>query len=235
MGNRPITSLVQSDTPPTGEQAIQHLKTMPLLLTIVTLLYFVAAPIAALHNVPFGDNTGQFMVKQLVLNSSLLIVLSMLYGILSMAYPNSAMSKFQNVFLPTLLIFALWTKSYVTYRSGLTNHCSALAKQNSGMYSPGSTTYVSSALLWNTSKVPIAIFAVYLFVILFPQTMSPFFQFFSGDEEPHPLIMYFAIGFWTGCAAWASEASCYFQLMRNGCRPYDNIQFETIAQVEESG
>lgn len=217
----------------TPTDVVAHIKRMPLLLTGAIVLYFLAAPITALQEAPFGENTGQFMVKQLVMNSSLLIIFSALYGMMVQALPKSGVAKYQNVLLPIVLIATMWFKSYMTYRSGLTTHCTQAAQDGSGGYQNGEAPYMQSTLLWNTSKVPIAILVTYLFVILFPQTMTPFFQFFSGDEDPHPLIMYFAIGFWTGCAAWASEASCYFQLVRSGCRPFDNIRFETIAAVEE--
>jgi hypothetical protein len=213
---------------------LEQFHRMPLLLTVVIVVYFLVAPITALQPTPFGENTGQFMIKQLALNSSLLIIFSTLYGLMVLAFPKGAVSKYQNMLLPIILTFSMWFKSYMTYRSGLIAHCTNVAKESSGMYSGNTQPYMQSTLLWNTSKVPIAILVTYVFVILFPRAFTPFFQFFSGDEEPHPLILYFAIGFWTGCAAWASEASCYFQLVRSGCRPFDNIQFETIATVEET-
>ena len=224
------TTTTAAPTESTG--VIQHLTSMPITLSVVTIIYVLTAPIAALMPAPFGEGTGHFMVKQLSVNSSLLIILSMLYGMLVLAYPSTWIARYQNLVLPLCLIVVLWFKCFITYQQGLKNYCIEQAEQDGGVYNAdGGAPYSTNSLLWNTAKVPIAIFVVYIFVILFPQTFTPFFQFFSGDEEPHKLILYFAIGFWTGCAAWASEASCYFQMMRSGCRPYDNIKFETVAQV----
>ena len=212
---------------------VTHFKRMPLLFSATIFVYFLVAPITSLQTAPFGENTGQFMVKQLVLNSSLLVIFATLYGMMVLAFPKSGVAKYQNILLPAVLVMTMWFKTYMTYRSGLMAHCTDVAKESSGMYSGDTQPYMQSTLLWNTSKIPLAIVVTYVFVILFPSAFTPFFQLFSGDEDPHPLIMYFAIGFWTGCAAWASEASCYFKLVRSGCRPFDNIQFETIASVEE--
>lgn len=228
------TSAPAPSTTDEPSQLYTKLKTMPIMLSVVTLIYVLITPIAALVPAPFGEDTGQFLGKQLAINSSMLVLLAMLYGMVALAYPKGWFARFQNLFLPAFLILAMWLKCFFTYQQGLKTHCTYLAEQSDGLYTPGTQPYMLNTLMWNTSKVPIAILAVYIFVILFPPTLSPFFQFFSGDEDPHPLCQYFAIGFWTGCAAWASEASCFFQLVRSGCRPYDNISFETIATVETS-
>lgn len=209
---------------------LQQFTSMPTTLMVVTIIYVLLAPVCAMLPSPYGEDTGQFLVKQLTLNSSLLIILSMLYGVMVLAFPGSWVERYQTLVLPISLIVLMWIKCYATYQQGLQNHCTEEAAASSGTYSNG-IPYMMNTLTWNTAKVPLAILAVYIFVILFPQTMTPFFQFFSGDDEPHKLIMYFAIGFWTGCAAWASEASCYFQLMRSGCRPFDSIQLQTINAV----
>lgn len=225
----PTTSYA-TPTSSEGTPLYQQFTGMPITLMVVSLIYILLAPICAMLPTPYGEDTGQFLVKQLTLNSSLLIILSLLYGVMVMAFPGSWVERYQTMLLPASLVVLMWIKCYVTYQQGLQNYCTEQAELQSGTYSNG-VPYMMNTLTWNTAKVPIAILAVYLFVILFPQTMTPFFQFFSGDEEPHKLIMYFAIGFWTGCAAWASEASCYFQLMRSGCRPFDSIQLQTINQV----
>lgn len=213
------------DTPPLAEQ----MRKMPTMLIFVTIVYVFIGPILMLFNAPFGQSQGQFLMQQLVINSSLLITLSVFYGIGVMAFPKSLIDRYQMLFLPALLIAAMWVKSYYTYYSGLQSYC--VSQDAGAVDSDGNPLVQTNVLIWNTSKVPIAIFVTYIFVILFPSALTPFFQFFCGEEEPHQLVMYFAIGFWVGCAAWASEASCYFQVLRSGCSPAENIKFDSIDKV----
>lgn len=223
-----------SDAGTTSARILHNVKSMPMMLTGVSFVYFLLAPIVAMISAPFGEDTGQFLIKQITLNSCLLILLAMVYGLGTIVYPTGLLKRYQNILLPMVLVGLLWIKCFFTYQQGLSTHCTALAKQSTGAYATGTSPFNANSVLWNSAKVPIAIVVTYFFVILFPQAFVPFFQFFCGDEEPHPLVIYFAIGFWTGCAAWASEASCYFQMVRTGCRPFDNIQFEKIATIIDS-
>ena len=57
----------------------------------------------------------------------------------------------------------------------------------------------------------------------------------SALWRTHTLVFFFGVGFWTGCASWASEASCYFELMRYGCAPSETVDFKSIdATIEEA-
>ena len=63
-------------------------------------------------------------------------------------------------------------------------------------------------------------------------TNAKFFQLF---DSTHTLVFFFGVGFWTGCASWASEASCYFEMMRYGCAPAETVDFKSIdATIEEA-
>lgn len=223
--DQPSGAAAATDKPPLAEQ----MRKMPTMFLCITVVYVFIGPIMMLFNAPFGQSNGQFLAQQLVINSSLLVLLSVFYGIGVMAFPNSIIDRYQMLFLPALLIAAMWVKTYYTYYSGLRSYC--VYKDGKALDSDGNPLVQTNVLIWNTSKVPIAIFVTYIFVILFPSTLTPFFQFFCGEDEPHKIVMYFAIGFWVGCAAWASEASCYFQVLRAGCAPAENIQFENINKV----
>ena len=138
-----------------------------------------------------------------------------------MLHSTNPLVRYQYIFLPLCLIGALWIKCYLTYKTGLTNYCNS--KNASGMNAASTIRW--QVLMWNTSKVPIAIFSAYMFVLLVPWALMPFYQLFASDNI---MIFFFGIGFWTGCASWASEASCFFEIMRSGCAPAEQINFKTI-------
>ena len=196
----------------------------------------VTAAVAGMSAPPFS-NGGTFMMTQLTLNFSLLILLSFGYGLFCVVFggggdptqSTNPMVKYQHLFLPIVLIVVLWLKNYMTYSSGIVNYCAA---KNAKDGVRPEASYRWDTLLWNTSKVPIAIFVTYIFILLFPWTLMPFFQLF---DSTHTLVFFFGVGFWTGCASWASEASCYFEMMRYGCAPAETVDFKSIdATIEEA-
>ena len=209
---------------------------IPIGLTIAVLLVLVTAAVAGMSAPPFS-NGGTFMMTQLTLNFSLLILLSFGYGLFCVVFggggdptqSTNPMVKYQHLFLPIVLIVVLWLKNYMTYSSGIVNYCAA---KNAKDGVRPEASYRWDTLLWNTSKVPIAIFVTYIFILLFPWTLMPFFQLF---DSTHTLVFFFGVGFWTGCASWASEASCYFEMMRYGCAPAETVDFKSIdATIEEA-
>jgi hypothetical protein len=208
---------------------------VPLSLTIAILVVLVVAAGTGLQ-MPAFQNGGSFMVSQMSLNFSLLILLSCLYGLTCMvlsdggdvAKASSPIVRFQHVLLPLALIVSIWLKSYMTYSGGIVAYCNAKRAKDGA---PPDSNYRWDILLWNTSKVPIAVFVTYLFVLLFPWTLTPFYQLF---DSPHSLVFFFGVGFWTGCASWAAEASCYFEMMRYGCAPAENVDFRSIDATIEA-
>lgn len=206
---------------------VPQFQTMPTLFLIVVIIYFVIAPILMLR-LPALDNSSVFLQTQMWINCSLIVSFSVVYGILTLAFPKEFVTKYRNFILPLFLIVAMWLKEYFTYKNSLGPFCAV--KTQNGTYNADTSPYNIGVLMWNTSKVPIAIFVTYVFVVLFPQTVVPFNEFFCGEEVPHPLVEFFSIGFWIGCATWPSEASCYFEIIRDGCQPVDNINFESINQ-----
>lgn len=213
--------------PKKGMDVMPQFQSMPTLFLIVIILYFVLAPILMLRQ-PAIDNSSDFLQTQMWMNCSLIVSFSVVYGILTLAFPNNFVSKYRNFLLPLLLICTMWFKSYFTYRNSLIPFCAV--KNKDGTYNPETSPYNIGVLIWNTSKIPIAILVTYVVIVLFPQTVIPFNEFFCGEEIPHPLVEFFSIGFWIGCATWPSEASCYFEILRDGCQPVDNINFEAINQ-----
>ena len=201
---------------------------MPIMLTIAILIYFIIAPIVMLKPTSLKSGSG-FLANQMLINSSLLVTFAIVYGMLTMFFNKSIIATHQNILLPLILIMSLWIKSFLTYKNNLTYYC--LEENGHGKYSEGSVPYRWQEVIWNTSKMPIAIFVTYIFIVLFPQSVTPFNQFFCGEDPPHPLVIFFSIGFWTGCATWAAEASCYFSLLQNGCQPAEKVNFESIDQV----
>ena len=217
-----------------GQDISKQFQSMPTFFLIILILFFVLGPILMLRSPPIDSGSG-FMMNQMWINMSLIITTTVLYGILVIAFPDSAIEKYRNLLIPTILIIVMWIKGVITYRNAIIPYCKE--QYANGNYTEGQQPYRSDMLWWNTSKIPIAIFATYLVIVIFPQTIAPFNEFFCGDEIPHQLVEYFSIGFWIGCAAWASEASCYFSMLRYGCEPTDNIDFasinEKIAEYQE--
>ena len=227
---KPLTGTDATAQPKTGVQDI------PIGLTVAVFLVLVTAAVAGMSAPPFS-NGGTFMMTQLTLNFSLLILLSFGYGLFCVVFggggdptqSTNPMVKYQHLFLPIVLIVVLWLKNYMTYSSGIVRYCTA---KNAKEGLAPDANYRWDTLLWNTSKVPIAIFVTYMFILLFPWTLMPFFQLF---DSTHPLVFFFGVGFWTGCASWASEASCYFEMMRYGCAPAETVDFKSIdATIEEA-
>ena len=227
---KPLTEAEAAAMPKTGVRDI------PIGLTVAVLVVLVVAAVAGMSAPPFS-NGGTFMMTQLTLNFSLLILLSFGYGLFCVVFggggdptqSTNPMVKYQHLFLPIVLIVVLWLKNYMTYSSGIVNYCAA---KNAKDGVRPEASYRWDTLLWNTSKVPIAIFVTYIFILLFPWTLMPFFQLF---DSTHTLVFFFGVGFWTGCASWASEASCYFELMRYGCAPAETVDFKSIdATIEEA-
>ena len=228
--SKPLTEAEAAAMPKTG------ISDIPIGLTVAVLLVLVTAAVAGMSAPPFS-NGGTFMMTQLTLNFSLLILLSFGYGLFCVVFggggdptqSTNPMVKYQHLFLPIVLIVVLWLKNYMTYSSGIVNYCAA---KNAKDGVRPEASYRWDTLLWNTSKVPIAIFVTYIFILLFPWTLMPFFQLF---DSTHTLVFFFGVGFWTGCASWASEASCYFELMRYGCAPAETVDFKSIdATIEEA-
>lgn len=227
---KPLSEAEAAAMPKTG------ISDIPIGLTVAVLLVLVTAAVAGMSAPPFS-NGGTFMMTQLTLNFSLLILLSFGYGLFCVVFggggdptqSTNPMVKYQHLFLPIVLIVVLWLKNYMTYSSGIVNYCAA---KNAKDGVRPEASYRWDTLLWNTSKVPIAIFVTYIFILLFPWTLMPFFQLF---DSTHTLVFFFGVGFWTGCASWASEASCYFEMVRYGCAPAETVDFKSIdATIEEA-
>ena len=161
-----------------------------------------------------------FLLNQQAVNICFLIVLSFFYGMATYRLPDTnAFRSYQTLFLPVLLIAMVWLKSYVIYSSNLYLYCGGT--QDGQDEAP----YRWRALLWNTSKPCIAVLVTYLFITLFPWTLTPFFELFNSA---HPLVYFVGVGFWTGAATWAAEASTFFELQRTGCSPSKEIQFAEV-------
>lgn len=203
-------------------------KEMPIMLSIAIAIYFIIAPIMMLRPTSMQSGGG-FLSTQMMINSSLLITFSIVYGMMTLFFNKSIITTHQNIILPLFLILTMWLKSYSTYTSNLSSYCQQ--QNENGILDDNRVPYRWNQVIWNTSKVPIAICLTYIAIVLFPQSVMPFNQFFCGENPPHPLVVFFSIGFWTGCATWAAEASCYFSLLQNGCQPADRVDFRSIDQV----
>lgn len=228
----PLSTQSSTDTissnganPSTQNAFITSIQKTPIMLTIALIFYFMLGPILMLKPTTLESGSG-FLANQMFINSSLMVTFSVVYGMMCQFFPDSTMTKYQNLLLPVVLIVCMWLKGIFTYRNNLITYCKI--KYDGGEYTDSTLPYRSDMLIWNTSKVPIAIFITYVFIILFPQSVIPFNQFFCGEDTPHPLVVFFSIGFWTGCATWAAEASCYFSVLRDGCQPADKVDFVSI-------
>ena len=197
-----------ADNPPMGVMA-------------VALLSLILCAIFGLKVYSFSNPV--FLLNQQAVNICFLIVLSFFYGMVTYRQPeSSAFRTYQTLFLPLLLIGAMWLKTYIIYSSNLYVYCRGGANEDDADVTP----FRWRALLWNTAKPCMAVFITFLFVTLFPFTLTPFFELFNSA---HPLVYFVGVGFWTGCASWAAEASAFFELQRTGCSPSKNITFAEVA------
>jgi hypothetical protein len=222
---------VPSVAPESDSDMVRQFQKMPMVFMGVLIFYIVLAPITMLKPTSLQSGSG-FLGNQMAINSSLVVTLSVVYGMMTLAFPKAIVTKFRNIILPLVLIVCMWIKGLATYRNSLIPFCKS--KYSDGKFTANTVPYRSDILIWNTSKVPLAIFVTYVFVVLFPQTATPFYEFFCGEGTPHPLVEFFSIGVWVGCATWASEASCYFEIMRDGCQPADNVDFAYISEKIQS-
>ena len=221
----------------TADIPASTIQNVPIGLVVCIFIILIFCAIAGLKSPPFS-NGGKFMITQFTINFTLIILLSFGYGLFCIVFgkgvtdpsqSTNILIKYQHLFLPIILIVVIWLKNYMVYRMGIVNYCAA---KNAASGVRAESSYRWETLLWNTSKVPIAIFVTYLFVLLCPWTLMPFFQLF---DSAHMLVFFFGVGFWAGCASWASEASCYFEMMRYGCAPAENVNFKSIeATIEEA-
>lgn len=212
-------------TPKSGTDVVNIFRDIPMGLLVVMFMILCICAIVGLQAPAFGNPS--FLVNQMVLNFSLIIILSFFYGIITLITSEShPLNKYQNLFLPIIIIGVIWFKSYFTYSNNLNQFCKT---KNIGADSDPNTykqMYRPAILAWNTSKSAIAILATYLFISLFSWTMTPFFELFNSS---HPLIFFFGVGFWLGCSTWAAEASTYFELQQNGCIPQEKVSFTNLS------
>ena len=213
------------DTNKTGDDVVSIIKDIPIGLLIVMFVILCICAIVGLAAPAFGNPS--FLVNQMVLNFTLIIILSFFYGIICIILPETnALNKYQNLFFPIIIIGAIWLKSYLTYANNLNQLCKT---KNIGVDDDPNTykrLYRPAVLVWNTSKSAIAIFATYLFVSLCSWTLTPFFELFNSS---HRLIFFFGVGFWLGCATWPAESSTYFELQQKGCIPQEKVSFKNLS------
>lgn len=195
----------------------------------MTILIFVM--LAAYYGMSQSNfGSPSFVGNQMMLSFLMSVIISVVYGIVCNFFPpEHFFNKFQNFAFPLILITFLWLKAYATYSTNLWGYCAYKADK-----ATATQPYSSSVLMWNTSKIAIAALVTYLFVSLSSWTLTPFFELFGSA---HPLIYFFGVGFWVGCATWAAETSCFFSVQKDGCIPQSTISFanldETIAEMPD--
>jgi len=201
---------------------MNDLKDIPLPLIITMFLFLALMGFFGLSTSYFG--TASFLKNQMILNFLLAVILSFMYGIICLVVPpEHALNKYQGVILPILLIGSLWFRAYFTYVGNMQMFCRQNVTETDQTLSTKS--YRPQILLWNTSKIAIAIFVVYIFVTLCSWTLTPFFELFGSA---HPLIYFFGVGFWVGCSTWAAETSGFFAIQRDGCVPLEDVSFTDL-------
>ena len=168
--------------------------------------------------------TASFLKNQMITNFLLAVIISFIYGFVGLILPSDHFfNKFQGIILPILLICMLWGRAYFTYTANMQNFCRPNMPITDQTQS--TRTYRPKILVWNTSKLAIAIFVVYIFVSLFSWTLTPFFELFGSA---HPLIYFFGLGFWIGCSTWAAETSAFFAIQSKGCQPLEDVSFADL-------
>ena len=193
---------------------------LPFLCTMMVFIFLAAY--YGLSMPRFGSPA--FLGSQMTVSFLMSVIISVVYGIVCNFFsPDHFFNKFQSFIFPSVLIGFLWMKAYSTYSSNLWGFCTTKAAERDSTQMK--TPYRRNVLLWNTSKIAIAGLVSFLFVSLFSWTLTPFFELFGSA---HPLIYFFGVGFWVGCATWAAEASCFFAIQKDGCIPQEKIAFEDI-------
>lgn len=163
-----------------------------------------------------GFKNPMFLVVQIMLNFCLILILCFFYGMLTLVIPGEHFTKkYLHLLLPSLLILIVWIKDLLIYCANLQSACSSPGIQSK-------VPYRFSVVLWNTSKLAIAIFLVYMVVNLFPSFQLPFYELYDSD---HPIITYLALAFWLAFATLPAETSCYFNLSSSACLPSEKIVF----------
>ena len=210
-----------------------QLYNMPMGVMFTLLFIFVMTFALGMKSPVF--NHPSFLMHNTAINFFLLLLISSVFGTVTLIMPmDSIVNKYVNVFLLIILIACIWGRSYVYYSTNLQKYCE-IQMQNAGDLEENSADEVAfqqDVVIWNTSKLAIAIFVTYLFVVLVPSwTTVPFNEMY---DSTHPIIFFIAIGFWTGCACWSAEASCYFVLKKQGCIPKEKIEFSNILDPDDN-
>jgi len=194
------------------------MENIPIGVYIFMLISLVVLGIISLT--PQSMTSSLFLINQMFQNSCLITILCFFAAIFQ--DKNTFFQKYMHILLPCILIVIVWLKSLVIYANELLVQCT-----DSSIYtSRASYPFRFDLLLWNTSKIAIAIFITYLIVNFFPFFQTPFYELF---DTSHPIISYLALGIWLGCATWPAETSCYFNLSTSGCLPATRIVFKDVA------
>jgi hypothetical protein len=209
------------NTPP-SPAPVNNLANIPLPFLCTLMVFILMAAYYGVTMPPFG--MPSFLSSQMMANFLMSVIISVVYGIVCNFFsPDHFFNKFQNVAFPVVLIGFLWLKAYTTYAANLRAYCRAKA---TGMDEHDTRKpYRPNVLLWNTSKIAIASLLTYLFVSMCSWTLTPFFELFGSA---HPLIFFFGVGFWVGCATWPAEASCFFAIQKDGCVPLEKVSFADL-------
>jgi hypothetical protein len=202
---------------------VDPLKSIPMSLACTLLVFIFLAAYYGLSMPAFGSSS--FLGTQMMVNFLMSVIISVVYGVICLFLPEThALNKFQNAILPIFLIGFLWFKAYFTYAGNLKQYCIRNASSDIDQ-SQMQTPYRPKVLIWNTSKIAIAAFIVYIFISMCSWTLTPFFEMFGSA---HPLVFFFAVGFWIGCSTWAAETSCFFAIQKDGCIPLEKVSFADI-------
>lgn len=183
---------------------------------IITLVVFIITAM-----IPQNLSSSFFAINQMLQNSSLITIFCFFAGLFQ--DQNAFFKKYMHLLLPAVIILVLWIKAMVVYGEGLMTLCSSPTDKRAKSSYP----FRFDSLLWNTSKMAIAIFITYMVVNFFAFFQTPFYEFFDSNEI---IISYLAVGVWIGAATWPAETSCYFNLMTSACLPSETIQFTDIGE-----
>jgi hypothetical protein len=216
------------------------IKTLPLSLIVAM---FIIVYILGQNVILQYDLSNQyFLIGQMQLNFSLIVAISFLFGIVILSFPEeSSIKQYSYILFFVFIMIVMWLKEYLIYYTALQNSCSKInddkaniveqVENNQNVNDKNEPILNHSVILFNTLKLIGSIFIVYSFVLYYSNaTTKPFFELFGTQ---HPLIYYFAVGFWVGCATWPSEASIYYSLLRSGCKPNKRIQLQNLTGEDD--
>lgn len=194
----------------------------------IIVLVFIFTSFGNMYNITFAS--PRFLINQMLLNFFLVIIMTFAYGIFHIYFadlPDSNfywINKYMYIALPASIVLVLFVKNLLIYNGNMNMYCSST--ETSDIQS----NYNMGLVFWNCAKPVIAIVIVFIFVMLVPKFLIPFYELFDDNSQT---IYFFGLGFVLALATFPAEASAYFSLQNNGCIPSSQITLIDVSGLPD--